>query len=63
MHMQLNYKMGMPGVGIAREVDDWPGPGKAYWSRYEEGVQRNLYRYYSALMRAGDGEWPVTSLE
>lgn len=63
MHMQLNYTMGMPGVGIAREVDDWPGPGKAYWSRYEEGVQRNLYRYYSALMRAEDGEWPVTSLE
>lgn len=63
MHMQLNYKMGMPGVGIAHTVDDWPGPGTAYWSRYEEGVQRNLYRYYSALMRAGDGEWPVTSLE
>lgn len=63
MHMQLNYKMGMPGIGIAREVDDWPGPGKAYWSRYEEGVQRNMYRYYSALMRAEDGQWPVTSLE
>lgn len=65
MNLQLNYKMGMPDVGVAHPVpeEEWPGPGKAYWSRYEEGVQRNLYRYYSALMRADNGEWPTTPLE
>lgn len=65
MNLQLNYQMGMPDVGVAHPVpdDEWPGPGKAYWSRYEEGVQRNLYRYYSAFMRARDGEWPTTPLE
>lgn len=63
MDLKLNYQMGMPGVGIARPAENWPGPGKAYWSRYEEGVQRNLYRYYAAMMQAGDGEWPETSLD
>jgi hypothetical protein len=63
MDLKLNYQMGMPGVGIARQAENWPGPGKAYWSRYEEGVQRNLYRYYAAMMQAGDGEWPQTSLD
>lgn len=63
MDLKLNYQMGMPGVGIARTVEDWPGPGLAYWSRYEEGVQRNLYRYYAAIMQAADGEWPKTPLE
>lgn len=56
---QLNYKMGMPGVGIARPVDDWPGPGRVYWTRYEEGVQRNLYQFYLSMMRAQAGHWPA----
>lgn len=58
LDFQLNYEMGMPGIGIARPVEDWPGPGLTYWSRYEEGVQRNMYRFYNAMMRARAGEWP-----
>jgi hypothetical protein len=59
--MKLNYQMGLPGIGIAKQVNDWPGPGIAYWTRYEEGVQRNLYSFYAAMMRARPGEWPKSS--
>lgn len=62
LDFSLNYQMGMPGVGIASKVDDWPGPGIAYWTRYEEGVQRNLYQYYAEMMRAKPGEWPENTL-
>ncbi len=55
---ELNYQMGMPGIGMATPVSDWPGPGKVYWTRYEEGVQRNLYAFYADMMRAEPGEWP-----
>ncbi len=60
LDFDLNYQMGMPGVGIATEVDpdDWPGPGKVFWTRYEEGVQRNMYSFYADMMRAEPGEWP-----
>ena len=58
LEFQLNYQMGMPGIGIAKEVPDWPGPGIAYWTRYEEGVQRNMYRFYLDMMRAAPGTWP-----
>ncbi|MGK5112334.1 MULTISPECIES: aromatic ring-hydroxylating oxygenase subunit alpha [unclassified Geodermatophilus] len=58
LDFQLNYEMGLPGIGISTRVTDWPGPGIAYWTRYEEGVQRNLYRYYAAIMRARPGDWP-----
>jgi len=58
LDFSLNYRMGMEGVGIAHRVEDWPGPGTAYWTRYEEGVQRNMYRYYADMMRAEPGEWP-----
>jgi nitrite reductase/ring-hydroxylating ferredoxin subunit len=61
LDMKLNYQMGMPGIGIAKQVNDWPGPGIAYWTRYEEGVQRNLYSFYAAMMRARPGEWPKSS--
>jgi phenylpropionate dioxygenase-like ring-hydroxylating dioxygenase large terminal subunit len=63
LDFQLNYQMGMPGVGIAHTVDDWPGPGVVYWTRYEEGVQRNLFRYYSEIMQAPPGVWPKTDIE
>ncbi|MGV9861069.1 aromatic ring-hydroxylating oxygenase subunit alpha [Rhodococcus koreensis] len=56
--LSLNYQMGMPGIGIAHPVQDWPGPGIAYWTRYEEGVQRNMYRFYLDMMRAEPGHWP-----
>lgn len=29
LDFSLNYQMGMPGVGIAKRVSDWPGPGIA----------------------------------
>jgi len=58
---KLNYQMGMPGIGISRPVDEWPGPGVVYWPRYEEGVQRNLYRFYLGMMEAEPGEWPALS--
>ena len=54
----LNYEMGLPGIGMATEVSDWPGPGTVYWTRYEEGVQRNLYQFYADLMRTEPGQWP-----
>lgn len=58
----LNYQMGLPGIGIARRVEDWVGPGVCYWPRFEEGVQRNFYRLYLGLMQA-NGQYPKTNLE
>ncbi|GII63724.1 putative large terminal subunit of phenylpropionate dioxygenase [Sphaerisporangium krabiense] len=63
LDFKLNYQMGMPGVGIAKPVEDWPGPGISYWTRYEEGVQRNLYRFYGDMMRAEPGAWPKFSFD
>lgn len=63
LDFKLNYRMGTPGVGIAEEVRDWPGPGIAYWTRYEEGVQRNLYRHYADMMCAEPGTWPALRFE
>jgi hypothetical protein len=63
LNFKLNYQMGMPGIGISKPVppDEWPGPGVVYWTRYEEGVQRNLFRFYDGMMRAQPGEWPAMS--
>jgi hypothetical protein len=47
---RLNYQMGLPGIGIAKPVEDWAGPGICYWTRFEEGVQRNLFRTYLDFM-------------
>lgn len=59
LDFKLNYQMGMKNVGIAKRVDEgWPGPGIVYQTRYEEGVQRNLHRFYSKMMKAEPGEWP-----
>jgi nitrite reductase/ring-hydroxylating ferredoxin subunit len=60
LDFKLNYQMGLPGIGIAKPVPDneWPGPGVVYWTRYEEGVQRNLFRFYEGMMSAKPGEWP-----
>lgn len=63
LDFKLNYQMGQPGIGIAKRVEDWVGPGVVYWSRYEEGVQRNLFRFYSDMMRAPAGVWPKSSIE
>jgi nitrite reductase/ring-hydroxylating ferredoxin subunit len=59
LDFELNYQMGLPGIGIAKPVEDWPGPGKVYWTRFEEGVQRNMYRFYYQMMRAKRGDWPA----
>lgn len=62
LDMKLNYQMGLPGIGIAERVTEgWPGPGIVYRTRYEEGVQRNLFRFYTDMMRAEPGQWPKTS--
>jgi hypothetical protein len=62
LDMQLNYQMGMPGIGVAKRVADWPGPGVVYAPRYDEGVQRNLYTFYCAMMQAPAGTWPSLAL-
>ena len=59
LDFKLNYQMGLPGIGISHQVKDWPGPGIVYWTRYEEGVQRNLFRFYHDMMTAAPGEWPA----
>lgn len=59
LDFKLNYQMGLPGIGIAHRVEDWAGPGIAYWTRYEEGVQRNLFKFYLDMMKAAPGEWPA----
>lgn len=58
LDLKLNYQMGLPGIGIAKRAESWPGPGVVYAPRYEEGVQRNLFRFYAEMMRAAPGEWP-----
>ena len=65
LQMDLNYQMGLPGVGIATEIkdDSWPGPGIVYKSRFEEGVQRNMYRFYAAMMQAPQGQFPSTKFD
>ncbi|HTY55560.1 MAG TPA: Rieske 2Fe-2S domain-containing protein [Candidatus Binataceae bacterium] len=61
LDLKLNYQMGLPGVGIAKRAENWPGPGIVYWPRYEEGVQRNMFRFYCDMMRAEPGTWPKAS--
>ncbi len=62
LDFELNYQMGQPGIGIAHTVSEWPGPGHVFWTRYEEGVQRNMYRFYLDMMRAEPGDWPSFDL-
>ena len=63
--LDLNYEMGLPGVGIATKIEDgsWPGPGIVYKSRFEEGVQRNLFRFYGAMMSAPKNQFPALRFE
>ncbi|MFD0883460.1 aromatic ring-hydroxylating dioxygenase subunit alpha [Streptosporangium algeriense] len=50
--MKLNYQMGHQpsGVGFVEEITGFPGPGKVYSPRYEEGVQLNFYRRWAAYL-------------
>ena len=59
LNLQLNFSRGLPGIGVADRVHDWPGPGIVYSPRYEEGVQRNLYKFYADLMLSPPGKWPT----
>lgn len=45
-NMRLNLQMGLNGMGISKQVENWPFPGIAYYPRFEEGNQRALYKVY-----------------
>jgi hypothetical protein len=50
----LNYQMGMEGMSEAKVLADWPGPGTAYDSNLEEGVQRTFFNHwYRAICHGG----------
>jgi phenylpropionate dioxygenase-like ring-hydroxylating dioxygenase large terminal subunit len=57
--MRLNLQMGLPGTGPVAPVPDFPGPGVAYWPRYDEGVQRSFYRRWHTFMT--DSSYPPTA--
>jgi hypothetical protein len=48
--------MGTAGVGTAERMDDWPGPGAAFNTRYEEGNMRNLVETWVRYMRRPNGD-------
>lgn len=50
--VELNYEMGMPGMGKRDVVRDWPGPGTVYDNRFEDGVQQTMLRHWLRRMRA-----------
>lgn len=50
--LKLNYQMGLDGIGSARPISDFPGPGLVYYPRYEEGVQRFLWSRWVEYMTA-----------
>ncbi len=51
-NIMLNYQMGLDGMSDAKIMTDWPGPGIAYDSNLEEGVQRTFWRHWSRAMSA-----------
>jgi hypothetical protein len=62
LDMKFNYQRGLPGLGLATKVESFPGPGVVYTPRYEEGVQRNLYKFYADMMLSSPGQWPDTKV-
>ncbi len=46
----LNYQMGLPGAGDAQPIE-WPGPGQAFDTRYEEGSMRRFIGTWAKYMR------------
>ena len=44
----LNYEMGLQLHDAP--IPDWPGPGRVYATRMEDGVQRTFYRHWLAEM-------------
>jgi hypothetical protein len=49
----LNYQMGMEGMSEAKVLPEWPGPGIAYDSNLEEGVQRTFFNHWHRAMSRG----------
>jgi phenylpropionate dioxygenase-like ring-hydroxylating dioxygenase large terminal subunit len=47
---ELNYEMGMPGMGDTNIVRDWPGPGVVVDNRFEDGVQQTMLRHWLRMM-------------
>lgn len=45
-NMLLNYQMGQEFMSETRVDPDWPGPGVAYDSNLEEGVQRTFFNHW-----------------
>lgn len=53
----LNFQMGLPGMSEANVMQTWPGPGIAYDTNLEEGVQRTFYRHWlTTLLDKGQKE-------
>jgi PAH dioxygenase large subunit len=52
-NFKLNLQMGMPGIGTAQRVKNWPGPGVAVEPRFEESGARSFYNYYLHCMLNG----------
>lgn len=50
--IRFNYQMGMPGMGDATPLEDWPGPGVAWPSNSGESGLRTFHRRWLELMTA-----------
>ncbi len=48
--LKLNYQMGMPGMGTAEPLHDWPGPGTAWPSNAGESGLRTFHRRWLEQM-------------
>jgi len=48
--MMLNFQMGLESMTKSRLLEGWPGPGTAYDTNLEEGVQRTFYRHWLTSM-------------
>jgi PAH dioxygenase large subunit len=61
--MKYNFSMGLAEGGVARPATDWPGPGVAFWPRYEEGVHRSLYRRWLHFMSSREYPKSISAAE
>ncbi|MWV38454.1 Rieske 2Fe-2S domain-containing protein [Natrialba sp. INN-245] len=48
--VQMNYQMGMPGIGKAEIDEDWDGPGTAWDDNLEEGTCRTFHGNWQKAM-------------
>jgi phenylpropionate dioxygenase-like ring-hydroxylating dioxygenase large terminal subunit len=59
--LRFNYQMGMPGMGSAEPIEDWPGPGVAWPSNSGESGLRTFHRKWFAHMTAPPRVSPPSS--